>query len=496
MGIVFIKNKVLYPYGYKTKRNKLHMNNITVLFPGGFKPMHGAHLDLIMRYHENPNVSKIIVFISKKERNSISQEISIKIAKHLLKKLNKVSIVGVTDVNPVTPVYKFMETASGGIYALCSSQKDLDYERVKEFVNNYSIYGKYYRSEINVIEFAIDTKPLCYINRADNYNNTPISSTILRKDLYNSNIELFKTNYPQLKESEILKIWCMLKNKYTLDDCKPVNILDLQSTYNYVCDNILNAFNIYKNDITPIGSYGKKRLCDMYGDIDIAININSIINNNKHFNIKEFNVIETIYNYLTLKGFHCSIIKAFNQISFACPICGNIDNGVVQVDFMLSKDLEFSKYAYYSPSYKESKYKGVYRGFLLMAIVSEFNKKTIMSNGNIDWYSQYVFRNCSGVWRVTKSMKSKSGNYVKTPIIENEEFITDYPKEICKLIFGHENLKSLLTFESLLSEIMSKNFIHKSKRDQIINKFLYYLKSGKLEIPQELNMYNVKEVNV
>jgi hypothetical protein len=182
------------------------MNNITVLFPGGFKPMHGAHLDLIMKYHKNTKVSNIIIFISKKERHTISQDISIKVANFLLKKFNKVSIIEVSEINPVTPVYKFIETAPYGTYTPCSSEKGSDYQRVKEFVFNHSSSGKYYRKGINVIEFPVDNKPLCYTNRQDNCNNTPISSRILRFDLFNNNFELFKTNYPQLKESDINKI--------------------------------------------------------------------------------------------------------------------------------------------------------------------------------------------------------------------------------------------------------------------------------------------------
>jgi hypothetical protein len=151
----------------------------------------------------------------------------------------------------------------------------------------------------------------------------------------------------------------------------------------------LTLLNINKNDVCPIGSYGKKRLCDLYGDLDIAVDLNKICKNN---NIKESETIDFICSKLNILGFDNSNIKVFNQISFSCPINGDIINGVVQVDFMLSKDLKFSKYAYYSPSYKESKYKGVYRGFLLLAITSEFDKKSIGIN-NIDRYSQYVFRN-------------------------------------------------------------------------------------------------------
>jgi len=35
------------------------MKNVTVLFPGGFKPITGAHMALAQRYAQNPNVEKL-----------------------------------------------------------------------------------------------------------------------------------------------------------------------------------------------------------------------------------------------------------------------------------------------------------------------------------------------------------------------------------------------------------------------------------------------------
>ena len=37
------------------------MNNVTVLFPGGFKPITGAHMALAQRYAQNPSVDKVIM---------------------------------------------------------------------------------------------------------------------------------------------------------------------------------------------------------------------------------------------------------------------------------------------------------------------------------------------------------------------------------------------------------------------------------------------------
>ena len=50
------------------------MNKITVLFPGGFKPLTGAHLDLATRYAEDPDVERVILLIGPKERDGITRE--------------------------------------------------------------------------------------------------------------------------------------------------------------------------------------------------------------------------------------------------------------------------------------------------------------------------------------------------------------------------------------------------------------------------------------
>ena len=44
------------------------MNKITVLFPGGFKPLTGAHLALAQRYAQHPEVARVILLIGPKER--------------------------------------------------------------------------------------------------------------------------------------------------------------------------------------------------------------------------------------------------------------------------------------------------------------------------------------------------------------------------------------------------------------------------------------------
>ena len=55
------------------------MNKITVLFPGGFKPLTGAHLALAQRYAESPQVGRVILLIGPNSRDGITREQSIEI---------------------------------------------------------------------------------------------------------------------------------------------------------------------------------------------------------------------------------------------------------------------------------------------------------------------------------------------------------------------------------------------------------------------------------
>ena len=50
------------------------MDKVTVLFPGGFKPITGAHMALAQRYAQNPNVNKVLMFIGPKARHGVTRD--------------------------------------------------------------------------------------------------------------------------------------------------------------------------------------------------------------------------------------------------------------------------------------------------------------------------------------------------------------------------------------------------------------------------------------
>lgn len=187
---------------------------VTVLYPGGFKPLTGAHISLIEKYAFHPDVDMVKVIISPKERNGINQDIAFNIATEIASKYPKVTVERSKYPSPILTAYKYMETAEPGIYTLASSTKGKDYERVKDFVNQHQPYGKYYHvlsDYVKVVELPIDVSPARYEGRNDEYEGKPISASIARMDIKNNDYENFVTNYPQLDENTIKDIWYKVK---------------------------------------------------------------------------------------------------------------------------------------------------------------------------------------------------------------------------------------------------------------------------------------------
>ena len=107
--------------------------NVTVLYPGGFKPMTGCHLELIRRYAENPMVKEVKVIVGPKERNGIDQDLGVSIARELTKRFPNVKVEKSQYPSPLLTAYKEVEKMMPGKYALAASAKGDDYKRVMDF---------------------------------------------------------------------------------------------------------------------------------------------------------------------------------------------------------------------------------------------------------------------------------------------------------------------------------------------------------------------------
>ena len=211
------------------------MNNVTVLFPGGFKPITGAHMALAQRYAQNPSVDKVIMLIGPKERDGITRDMSIKMF-NLLNRNNNIEIQPTDFNSPIMAAYEYLfalpEDAQGQ-FALAASEKDEDYVRVKTFLPNVDKYkltgdrkGRKIPAGIDAIELTVSADPLKY----DDGN--AISASTVRAALNADAYSKFKASYPGYDESIIKNIWQMLGGAPTYGDVMGVKEWFLQEFEN------------------------------------------------------------------------------------------------------------------------------------------------------------------------------------------------------------------------------------------------------------------------
>jgi hypothetical protein len=164
-------------------------------------------------------VSEVKILIGPKEREGITMKQSMDIWRLLLGGASNIKVEQAPNDNPMRAAYEFIEQAAPGTYALGSSSKGKDYDRVKMFVaghadaNGNTPAGKYNRANVSVVELPVNTAPMLYQGRTDDQNGQGISASTMRKDLAAQDFTNFKTNYPGISESVIKSIYAILTGK-------------------------------------------------------------------------------------------------------------------------------------------------------------------------------------------------------------------------------------------------------------------------------------------
>jgi hypothetical protein len=195
-------------------KKKYMMNKITVLFPGGFKPLTGAHLALAERYAEDPQVEQVILLIGPTERDGITRQKTIEMF-NLLNSNSKIKIQPTEFNSPITAAYEYLFALpqdATGQYAMAASTKGDDYVRAKLFVPNVDKYrtigdkkGRTIPAGIDAIELNIDVEPLTYAT------GQPISASNVRLNLMKNDYNAFRKSYPNNDEAYVKNAWQILK---------------------------------------------------------------------------------------------------------------------------------------------------------------------------------------------------------------------------------------------------------------------------------------------
>jgi hypothetical protein len=190
------------------------MNKITTLFPGGFKPLTGAHLALAERYAQHPDTDKVILLIGPKDRDGITREKTIDIF-NLINRNPNITIQPTEFNSPIMAAYEYLfalPTDVQGRFAMAASTKGDDYVRTKDFVPNVDKYktigdkqGRKIPAGVDATELNIDIDPLLY------KSGEPISASTIRVALANDDYSTFRASYPNQNDAEVKNIWQILK---------------------------------------------------------------------------------------------------------------------------------------------------------------------------------------------------------------------------------------------------------------------------------------------
>lgn len=265
-----------------------------------------------------------------------------------------------------------------------------------------------------------------------------------------------------------------------LKDVTRINQLNVEATIRDINERLLKKLS--SAHFAILGSAGKKdpdkngEAEGSSGDIDIAVQ-----------NVERHD-IENICKELNLT---IRYLPGLDICSIRWPICNTDtlqENKFVQLDIMLVDDVEFCKWSYYSPSFSESKYKGLYRNECIFACArfAEYEVLAVRDGQPIKW-SRYFYNLDSGLHKGIQTNIGKKGNIIKSVTTEEKTFITNDPQKIVDLCFGEQfDANKLMTFEACYEAIMSEKFKLKEFRDNIIDTIKKNIIKKDVPLPKEL----------
>lgn len=254
----------------------------------------------------------------------------------------------------------------------------------------------------------------------------------------------------------------------------------------------LPMLKLKESDTAILGSTGKKAPKSSSGDIDVALSSKALLKSNKIDSYKD--IMDYIVSCIKKKGYQYKDMRQIGIVSFAYPISnedGLQAGETVQVDFMIVQDVKYAAWSFFSPSYLESEFKGLYRNELNFFVAKnaelKVNKIDPETNTPIEW-SRYWYDNKDGLMfgRQT-NVSAKTGKIVKSVRSIEKKTISFDPDEIVAFLYGPKyKAKDILTFEQCLKAILSPSFPNKSKRKLIFSSTAEGLQSKGVPVPEML----------
>lgn len=297
--------------------------------------------------------------------------------------------------------------------------------------------------------------------------------------------------------------WLVLEGGNAVSGVTRINQENVAATVQSIQSTLLPLLRLTKSDIRVIGSTGKKNPGGSSGDIDIAVSLTAMAESGTFHGINFDNSQATITEVVhrigeILKKKYDSVFEmpGAGIVSVAFPIVNSDKkqpNSFVQVDLMITDDLDYTEFAYWGPGEAESKYKGLYRNLMLFSIAGEIHKKVLTKCTDPtgcevpETWSRYWFDMSRGLMKGIQSIRGSKG-LLKNPKAVSKDTVTRVPIEIVKFLLGGTfDLSDVTSFETVYRAVMSGAFAHKAYRGAILKAMKDSCIKNGFPIPDELS---------
>ena len=295
-----------------------------------------------------------------------------------------------------------------------------------------------------------------------------------------------------------------------------INQRNAKSTMDSARQKVMDFFGLADDEISFLGSTGKKLDSGSSGDIDIAISKKALEQKRGVSDVNEwFDLAEEFGEKYGLE------VKNFPQwewqgTSVGYPISnddGEQEGEIVQLDLIPVDNLKFQAWSQYGPAEVEGeKYvKGLVRNQIMTAAARVSGYKVLetgLVNGSdekerpVKWERYSYSHEEGGLYKKTferplmKGKKGALGYHVsgEVELKDKRELVSDDPDEICEILFGVDSA-NMLTWEDAWNGVKKQGILKDPKRLEVFRKSLRAgierpLKKGNIDyIPPELEEF-------
>ena len=292
-----------------------------------------------------------------------------------------------------------------------------------------------------------------------------------------------------------------------------INQRNTRATMDSAYNKVKEFFNLSDNDISFLGSTGKKLDTGTSGDIDIAISKKALEEKMGITEVQEW--FDAVEEFGEKYGLEVTNLErwGFQGTSIGFPISnvdGEQEGEIVQLDLIPVDNLKFQAWGQFGPEEVEGeKYvKGLVRNQIITATarVSGFRVlDTGLVNGMdgeqpIKWERYSYTHEEGGLFKKTferplmKGKKGEEGIHVSGEKEVGRELVTDDPDEICEILFGVDSA-NMLTWQDAWNGVKKQGILKNPARMEQFRKSLKMgierpLKKGSIDyLPPELEEF-------